>query len=361
MSFGYTWKFGHIPRAPVDGFSRWLQKQRMQKALGSKRSIIDVVCSKVPATFARFTFLVTPNVAGGMQSEWDQKLEWAADEGDVPRWTDKAVWRTCDPAVDFYRRLVYPCSTFPRLLLWLAYRPHDERCSHRQECAANLVGMAELAAVDELGYDQTALKFVRMFLDELRTTAQTGTISLPLHQIMKAPSIAWELLSDRLALKKTLAHELHNVSALPHFLDLCVEKYDKAIEKKIASDANITRLNVVDMPNYSSPCTLDQGGLEKTKRKTHAIVQVRLFLHSLGLEFVPTVDAALCSTVTAADADLVLSGENSTVWLFVHQISQWVVVREGRLHSRQRESVGTHQFYLAFARHTPTNRYWERC
>ena len=72
----------------------------MLKALGSKRSVIDVVCSKVPQTFARFTFLVTPNVAGGMQSEWDQMLEWAADEGDVPRWTGKAVWQTCDAAVE---------------------------------------------------------------------------------------------------------------------------------------------------------------------------------------------------------------------------------------------------------------------
>ena len=36
-------EIGHIPRAPVDRFSRWLQTQRMQKALGSKRSMIDVV------------------------------------------------------------------------------------------------------------------------------------------------------------------------------------------------------------------------------------------------------------------------------------------------------------------------------
>ena len=140
-------------------------------------------------------------------------------------------------------------------------------------------------------------------------------------------------------MKKTPAHELQNLSALPHFLDLCVERYDKAIEK-IASDANITRLNVVDMSNYPSPCPLDQEEMEKTKRKTaqeerekrlcaYAIVQVRLFVHSLGLEFVPTVDVALCSTVTEADADLGLRGENSTtVRLFVHKFrSEWWCVK----------------------------------
>ena len=93
---------------------------------------------------------LSPYVAGSMQSEWDQMLEWAADEGDVPRWTGKAVWQTCDAAVDFYTRIRVPhflgCS--------LTYRPYDEYCSHRQECAADLVAMAELASVDELGYDQ---------------------------------------------------------------------------------------------------------------------------------------------------------------------------------------------------------------
>ena len=110
--------------------------------------------------------------------------------------------------------------------------------------------------------------------------------------------------------------------------------------EEIASDANITRFNVVDMSNYPSPCPHDQEALEKTKSKTaqderdkrlcaHAFVQVRLFLHSLGLEFVPAVDVGLCSTVTAADADLVLRSENSTrVWLFVHKFrSEWWCVK----------------------------------
>ena len=124
----------------------------------------------------------------------------AADEGDVPRWTGKAIWQTCDVAVDFNRRLVYPCSTFPWLLLWLAYRPHDECCSHRQECAADLV-----SDCSEVRQDVS---------DVLRTTAQTGTISLPLHQMMEDVSMLWEPDTEEVEGCNNILK--HKKSSLPH-------------------------------------------------------------------------------------------------------------------------------------------------
>ena len=91
-------------------------------------------------------------------------------------------------AVDFFRRIMIPCRTFSRLVVWLIYKPHNERCEQRRQCAQDLL---ELFRDGRLA-DVTTQTFGVVFQEQLADIAYNGKMQHRLWVFVRD----WVLLCD---------------------------------------------------------------------------------------------------------------------------------------------------------------------
>jgi hypothetical protein len=52
----------------------------------------------------------------------------------------RAVFLTVSQAANFHRRIYQPVNSFPLLLAWMLYQPHDVSCGFRKvDCLCNVM------------------------------------------------------------------------------------------------------------------------------------------------------------------------------------------------------------------------------
>lgn len=84
------------------------------------------------------------------------------------------------------RRVIKPLRSWPFKLLWLAYKPMNERCSQRMSVAS------ELLNTDDKLLEINARKIKTRFRSELEYTKTTGYIHHRLYWLFRSVALVWK-------------------------------------------------------------------------------------------------------------------------------------------------------------------------
>ena len=99
--------------------------------------MIDFVCKKAAE--------ITSEAAALLHDDaWSPSGEWAplmhlCDPHNEPQWVGEAVGAATEILCNLEMRVSIPCTSYPRLLCWLASAPHDVTCDVRKDICADLL------------------------------------------------------------------------------------------------------------------------------------------------------------------------------------------------------------------------------
>ena len=191
------------------------------------------------------------------------------------KWMAEAVLFILEARADYHMRVLRPARTYPYLLLWLIWKPCDEECSERKECARDL-----LTDPGETITDVTTIKFSFLFGKQLEEASRTGMLHPRVHALVTAiaaawrtdtqevegvndvlkhvyrlgPNISWPLLSSRLTIKKFSGLLGSSRERRRAFVRECADFHDTT-EKFLCEHTLSSRLDMVDMAScpYEKP------------------------------------------------------------------------------------------------------------
>ena len=122
------------------------------------------------------------------ESSWRPLLDDIQDTTEETTWVAEAVLSILEAQSEFARRVVRQVTTFPLLILWLAFSPPGQKCEHRRKCSQDLLSMSKLHLMAQGGL---ALKFRYIFRCDIEAAACTGVINEKLHGFVLALGAAW--------------------------------------------------------------------------------------------------------------------------------------------------------------------------
>ena len=152
-SFWIRLTIGHTSGAPCGHLQAWIHPTT-QQADSQQPKIVEMVCHKVAIFMSEWEALLHPDA---VNSEWAELMCLLSElpAAEQAQWIGSAVLHVAEMATDFCRRFLFPCRTFPILLMWLIYTLPDQSCHLRQACAADLLRRSD----SEINC-QSAKKFV---------------------------------------------------------------------------------------------------------------------------------------------------------------------------------------------------------
>ena len=160
----------HAVLTPLNDMEKFFEKSAKRERI----LIIDLVCGQSRAIYDLW-------VGALQQRTHELSFLFDIDIERQPYWVGLAVLCTLEVASDYFRRVVIPCSTNPRMLAWLCYLPAHVQCSQRLEYVIDLVQQCD--ALDVSGWHSWmprigAAKYIgTVFRDELRFCIATdGTL-----------------------------------------------------------------------------------------------------------------------------------------------------------------------------------------
>ena len=117
---------------------------------------------------------------GTTSEEWDALLDNRQGrydampdlvESDVAHWHGKTVLNNIEQACEYARRILFPLSTWPYLLLWLVWSPCKQQCPERLQCAKYILDHGGDHAHNAT---RSVKKFRRLFQQDLQTCVDSG-------------------------------------------------------------------------------------------------------------------------------------------------------------------------------------------
>ena len=227
---------GRVSRDPVVHLEHFIQSN-------PDRFIVTLVCEKAHHIFCEFEDLLWN------EGRWHQLFN-PGCYNDVateqPQFVELAVACTLELQSDYFLRVLLPCRTFPRLLMWLIYKQPNVPCEERQTCASELLK-------GRVNGDRTTEKCVAIFARELEHAAKTGLCDEAMWQQLAdvadlwightqdieginntiktvtriASNIKWPLMSARITSKQWMTG-LQTTQDQDNFINRCVELHTAA-------------------------------------------------------------------------------------------------------------------------------------
>ena len=222
-------------RTPVVHLEHWLEKhddrthvlQLVCGRLDSNGAPIHDSCPVATSIYNEWTDMCCESALGMWHVIFDDLSYGEIGTQRQHEWVAVGVACILEMACDFFNRVVAPSRVFPRLLMWLVWKPHGVPCNERQSCVADLLG------ADEKELDNASLKLRMIFALELQHAAATGLLPEMLWRCISdvsthwiphtqdieganstikamvtiAPNIKWPLLSSRSTLRKMRSHD----------------------------------------------------------------------------------------------------------------------------------------------------------
>lgn len=197
-------------------------------------------------------------------------MEFTPDPSKLADWIQIAVLFSMEITTDYSMRFVSVCRAYPRRMMWLILKPHNEYCEDRKLIAQ------ELLTFTELSLDPFCHRLRLIFVSALRIAANTGCLDYRLWLLLETiaqqwkmdtqeiegvnniikylmalcPALAWELLASRITIKKECAD--HKSPADREYLvTMCVDHHDDTV--RYMATHNAERFEELNMSKYPVP------------------------------------------------------------------------------------------------------------
>ena len=171
----------HSSRQPVDHFRHWLQSPLN----GSRPRVVELVCGAASRMFDEWETLVFDDP--------EQSGTWAHihsidDDQRREAWTRHAILLCLSDAIDYGRRVLWPCRTFPLLIMWLIHQPPGVVCHERQNMASDLLNWS-----DEQINCASTIKIRNLFRRHIQRASRAGTLDEDMWSFINDIAQQWPL------------------------------------------------------------------------------------------------------------------------------------------------------------------------
>jgi hypothetical protein len=320
-SFWCTLLVASMSRQPSTHLHYWLQKYSSHSPDRGKQ-MVKFVCQVAAEIGAEWEGLLRE------VSNWAPLVNLLQDEPASPpaihyAWVAEAVLSCCELYADYARRVLSKVTTFPWLLLWLVWVPHDREDPNRKACARSLLTLDEHQLEAQAC---TALKFRIVFRSALEDCANDGTLDETVyhfvecmaagwmadtqeieglnnsikHMVQLAPAISWSLMSSRITCQKHLA-SLRTKAERDEFLQSCIYHH----QRTLAEPKDPKRWCELDLEDYPcAPSFVTPPPSQKQKKSkgkvcaAKALVAVKRLLKEAGRLWAPSAEVILEISIT---------------------------------------------------------------
>ena len=314
-NFWCTLLVANTSRQPSTHLHHWLQKYSSHSPDRGKQ-MVKFVCQVAAEIGSEWEGLLR------QVSSWKPLMNLLQDEPASPpaiqyAWVAEAVLSCCELYADYARRVLSKVTTFPWLLLWLVWVPHDREDPNRKACARSLLTLDDHQLEAQAC---TALKFRVVFRSALEDCANDGTLDETAyhfvecmaagwmadtqeieglnnsikHMVHLAPAISWALMSSRITCQKHLA-SLHTKAARDEFVQNCIHNH----QRMLTEPRHPKRWCELDLEDYPCPepfVAPPSQNQKKSKGKmcsAKALVAVKRRLKEAGRLWVPSAEVIL--------------------------------------------------------------------
>lgn len=196
-------------RGPVSHIQNWTEAETKRRTTSI---LVDLVARKAAEFFLQWDVVLQGGHLNGASFCFLFEIE---DRLSQAEWVSFAVLCACEALTDFFVRVVLPCRSHPRLLLWMVHAPHDVVSEPRRDLCKDLLSTDES--------EDAIRKIVLLWRPELEMGANTGRVPKQFYDVMRnvaehlpartqdseglsgesnhdnhvAPHVRWELMSSR--------------------------------------------------------------------------------------------------------------------------------------------------------------------
>jgi hypothetical protein len=243
-----------ISRRPVSHQERWMEKATKDGEI----VLVSLVSGRARNIFTEWETIIRSGALSFLVEIPDLREQ--------SSWIAFAVLVNLEMATDYNLRIVQPCESYPKLLLWIVVNRHDVRCEGRLRLFQDLLAAEDIcdettlkvrwAFRFEIEYGianggQIRKRFWSLFHDVARMLAADTQPIEGINNEIKAistiaPGIGWQLLSSRTTARRAVM-AYKKADARVHFASVCASFH--AAAQEILADGSRWTTSPDDFPD----------------------------------------------------------------------------------------------------------------